>query len=146
MAMIEDILNALAGRGYADGSTWMQAAQKEADGPPAPSYEPGLSSRKNWRAAMNVTPDTMSPAQYARELMMAAQNANRPQIGAAIPSTQFQQANLGTVEQPQAPAPSGMIGIRALAPYLRDIPHNAPQLGANTVVASNEFRPFNGRY
>lgn len=148
MATIDDILNALRGQGYADGSTWMQQPQTQPDGPPMPAGmptqlpggQPPMPRHHAPRRPDNIP--SMDPAQFERELAMAAYN-NQPQIGQTpIVPPHMQQANLGQiVPQSSAPAvPSGMIGWRArMQPTLAD-------LAPNTLVASNGFAPFNGRY
>lgn len=139
MATIEDILNAVRGLGYADGSTWMQQPQTQAEGPAMPS-QGGAVNADPIQNRRHFPPE-ISPEQMDMERRVYAQNM-RPDMGAQILPPFFTQANFGQV-QPQQPAmpmpPSGMIGWRALAPKtLADLAPNAPGLGA-AILASNRF-------
>jgi hypothetical protein len=145
MATIEDILNAMRGKGYVDGSTWLQQPQMQADGPPMPTPQNGGSPLSG------VMP---TGGGDIRQMVNATGMRN---IGAPILQAGMQPANLGQVVPNAQPAAAqamtapaqtgGMIGWRGLAPrYLRDLQPNAPQMGNNQVVASNGFYPFNGRY
>lgn len=97
---LDDLMNALAGRGYIDGSSWLQKPQAQPDGPPKPV--------QNNTGASAPTMATISPQQYQQELAMAQNNMQpspqnvppiqRPMMGAAPALPQgFQPANLGHV-------------------------------------------------
>lgn len=91
--IIDALANALAGRGYIDGSSWMDSAASEAPSAGRPTelvgarlarptaverMSPAAYRRERAMAAQNAM-DNLSPAEYEREKAMAAQNA-RPRL------------------------------------------------------------------
>jgi hypothetical protein len=90
---LENIKNALMGKGYADGSTWEKpseavATDREDTITPAQYAKERAMARKNMSSPRKSRADKMTPSQYSREMAMAYENERPTMRGATATPVQ----------------------------------------------------------
>lgn len=107
--ILDTIANALAGRGYIDGSTWMKSepvTASDSSSAPMPPRRPKAANIRRRRGGDKLTPD-----QYSREMAMAYENEQptiRGSVATPVQSERFmkkggkiKKANGGSLPSPE---------------------------------------------
>lgn len=145
---LENLSNALAGKGYIDGSTWekseaVQASDKDSDTDkmtPAQYAKERAMARKNMRSKKT---EKLSPSQYSKEMAMAYQNEQPTIRGSASPvqSEEFMKKGGKVKAKKIAKKKGGSVGLTVVIADKRGSGPVAPALPGGPMMRGVPMPP-----
>lgn len=136
--ILDTIANALAGRGYIDGSTWMKDEPVTASDSSSKSASPRRPKSAGMRR--REAADKMTPAQYSREMAMAYENEQPTIRGSAATPVQSERfmkkgGKIKKADGGSLPSPEEAIGSEVRMKGLKVMPGKSATAAAQVTPA-----------